>query len=331
VNRRSEGTTVIDRLPTVPKWLFPCLLTLLFWGSWAVVYKVIGARLTAVQSQALSTLGIVPIVLLLAGSPRRLTGTRKLRGSVYAFSAGVLSGLGNIAYYQAIDRGGKASTAAAVTALYPVATVLLAMLVLKEKPRRLQMGGIAGSLLAIYLFNVGAGADLVSRWLCYALVPIGCWGSAALLQKLSTDDVSAELSTCWFLLAFVPIAAVIMATQSVSWSLSGSAWMLVTALGACYGLGNLTLLAAYRNQGKASIVTPVSGLYPLVTIPLAMAVLGERVGFREWAGIALALAAAVALSYEKSPPLSRQLAAASDRTDPSDPSDPSRRPACPVS
>ena len=94
-----------------------------------------------------------------------------------------------------------------------------------------------------------------------------------------------------------------MATQPVSWSLSSSDWILVTALGACYGLGNLTLLAAYRNQGKASIVTPLCGLYPLVTVPLAIVVLGEHVGFREWAGIALALAAALALSYEKSPPL----------------------------
>jgi transporter family protein len=287
-------------------------LTLLFWGSWGVVYKVIGDSLSAAQSQALSTLGILPIVLLLLGSPRRLTGTRKLRGSLYAFGGGVVSGLGNIAYYQAIRLGGKASTAAALTALYPMATVLLAMLLLQEKPRRLQIAGIAASLGAIYLFNVGAQTDVFSPWLFYALLPIGCWGSAALLQKLATEDISAELSTCWFLIAFVPIAAVIVATQPISWALPGRDWLLVVALGACYGLGNWTLLAAYRNEGKASIVTPLCGLYPLVTIPLAVVVLGEQVRFWEWIGIALALAAALALSYEKPAPIIPETVAVND-------------------
>jgi hypothetical protein len=62
------------------------------------------------------------------------------------------------------------------------------------------------------------------------------------------------------------------------------------------------VLAAYRNEGKALIVTPLCGLYPLVTIPLAVVVLGEQVTSWEWVGIALALAAALALSYEKSSP-----------------------------
>ena len=191
---------MIDRVPILPKWLFPCLLTLLLWGSWGVIYKVIGARLTAVQSQALSTLGILPIVLLLAGSPRRLSGARKLRGSVYAFSAGMLSGLGNIAYYQAIDRGGKASTAAAVTALYPVATILLAMLILKEKPRRLQLGGIVGSLGAIYLFNVGAARIWFPN------------GSATLWHRSSVGGVPA------FFRRFRPTIS------RPSWPPAGSCW-----------------------------------------------------------------------------------------------------------
>jgi drug/metabolite transporter (DMT)-like permease len=48
----------------------------------------------------------------------------------------------------------------------------------------------------------------------------------------------------------------------------------------------------------ASVVTPLSGLDPIVTVPLAMIVFGEQVGMREWLGIALALATGVALSYE---------------------------------
>ncbi len=285
---------------TVPKWLLPCLLTLLCWGGWAVVYKVLGDTMSAAQAQAFSTLGILPLVFVLAATPGRLTGTHKLRGSAYALASGVLSGLGNLAYYLAIEAGGKASTAASLSAVYPMTTVVLGMLLLHEKPRRLQVAGIAGSLGAVYLFNVGEGqaGEVFSPWLVYALAPIFLWGSAALLQKLSTEDISAELATCWFLAAFVPIAVVILATRPIRWSLSADAWLLVAALG------------AHRNQGKASIVTPLSGLYPLVAIPLAVLVLGEQVVPREWAGIALALAAALALSYEKSSAPGTELATA---------------------
>jgi drug/metabolite transporter (DMT)-like permease len=42
----------------------------------------------------------------------------------------------------------------------------------------------------------------------------------------------------------------------------------------------------------------LSGLYPVVAIPLAILLFHEAVGPREWAGIALAVAAGVALSWE---------------------------------
>jgi drug/metabolite transporter (DMT)-like permease len=66
-------------------------------------------------------------------------------------------------------------------------------------------------------------------------------------------------------------------------------------------LGNLALLAAYRHGGKASIVTPVTGLYPVVAIPLAVLWFGEHVNAYQLAGIVLALVSVVALSFERKP------------------------------
>jgi len=72
-----------------------------------------------------------------------------------------------------------------------------------------------------------------------------------------------------------------------------------------FGLGNLTLLIAYGLGGKASVVTPMAGLYSLVTIPLAVLILGEKVSGREGLAIALALGAAIALSCDTPAPPSR--------------------------
>jgi uncharacterized membrane protein len=58
------------------------------------------------------------------------------------------------------------------------------------------------------------------------------------------------------------------------------------------------VLAAFADQGKASIVTPLGALYPIVSVPIAIGFLGESVGAREGVGIVLALVSVVALSYE---------------------------------
>ena len=71
------------------------------------------------------------------------------------------------------------------------------------------------------------------------------------------------------------------------------------ALGLFFSLGNFTLLMAFASSGKASIIAPLAGLYPLVSVPVAIVFLGEKIGLRETAGIALALVSVAALSFEK--------------------------------
>jgi transporter family protein len=81
--------------------------------------------------------------------------------------------------------------------------------------------------------------------------------------------------------------------------ISTTTWLLVIAQGFFLALGNFAVLAAFADNGKASIVTPLAALYPLISVPIAIGLLGERVTVREAAGIALALLSVVALSYEK--------------------------------
>jgi EamA-like transporter family len=58
--------------------------------------------------------------------------------------------------------------------------------------------------------------------------------------------------------------------------------------------------AAYKADGKASKVTTIAGaLQPVFTIVLAIAFLSESISWVEFIGIALAIVAALALSYEK--------------------------------
>lgn len=277
----------------MPRWMVYSILTLLFWGAWGVLGKALGDALTPFESQALSTLALVPLIAVLA---RRAKRPRGGRGLLYAFVSGLFAGGGNIAYYYALAAGGAASTVTPLTALYPIVTILLAVLFLREKMSLAQLAGIFLALASIYLFNY---ARVESGGIAYALLPIALWGVSAFFQKLSTNHLSSELSTLAFWIAFLPIAGFIFLTQPVRWSAPALTWVWVLLLGTTFGVGNLTLLAAYGSGGKASIVTPLCGLYSMVTLPLAILFLDERIGFRDGGGIVLALAAVVALSIER--------------------------------
>ncbi len=282
----------------MPRWLLWSFMAVLCWGLWAVMSKLIGDALTAAQSQALSTLGLVPVALALVASRRLSVSGNRRRGIGAAVAAGALASGGNVAYYHALNVGGKAATLVSLTALYPLVTVVLAVLLLRERLNAFQCAGMVLSLAAIYIFNVAGIEGLLSGWLAYALVPIACWGVAGLLQKISTNHVSGELSTLSFLAAFLPVAVIILLRQPLQGPLVLKTWLLVVALGLFLGLGNLAILSAFACGGSASVITPLTGLYPVVSVPVAILFLGERISGREWTGIGLALASVVALSRE---------------------------------
>lgn len=285
----------------MPRWLFWTLLTLVSWGIWAVLFRRIEGQLSEAQCQIISTLGVLPILAALGWARNSEAKRSTLAGVTLAFGSGILSCLGNIACYQALHHA-KASTVVPMTAMSPVVTILLAIPILKERVRPIQWLGIAVSLAAILLFNVQSGdaaaSDWISPWVLLALAAVVLWGVTGLLQKVSTNYVSARTSALWFLAAFIPFAVVLLLRNPLPRDLSAATWSFAIALGFTLALGNLTILLAFASKGKASIIAPLAGLYPVVSIPLAIVWLGERVIAREALGIVLALTAVVLLSYQ---------------------------------
>jgi drug/metabolite transporter (DMT)-like permease len=275
----------------MPRWLLYSLVTMLLWGGWGLASKPLA-----------TTLGLLPVLVVLGASKQLRSGSNRRRGFWQAFAAGVISSLANVAYYQAMAAGGKVAAVLPLTALYPMVTIILAMLLLGERLNVVQWGGVGASLAALWFFNVSADSAWISPWLAMALIPIGLWGVSGLLQKLATSYASSELVTFAFLLGFLPAAVLIPALRPFTWQLSGTTWLWLFLLGLFFGLGNLTLIIAYGSGGRASIVTPMTSLYSLVTIPLAVALLHERIGGREGMGILLAVLAVIALGRETPAP-----------------------------
>lgn len=284
----------------MPRWLLYSILTVVFWGVWGFLPRKLGA-MSAEQSQVISTLGLLPIMVVLGVRRSFLSGTRLKRGCLIALAAGLVGSVGNIAFYRLMNAGQSAATVVPFTSLYPMVTVTLAVVLLKEKLNAVQIFGVVLALVSIYFFNVGREERFSAGWLAIALLPILLWGVTGLLQKLCTRDISAELSTLCFLVALTVVSLVLLAAKPMTWRLAAADWAYGIALGLFLGLGNLTLLAAFSVGGKAAIVSPLAGLYSVVTVPLAVGILGEKVRDREWLAIALALCAVIALACETRP------------------------------
>lgn len=141
------------RLFGMPKWLWFCVLAMLFWGGWGFVSKVASDLISPLLLQVLQTLGLVPLVLAVVFSRNFREGTDKFRGAGYGFLTGLFGGLGLLAFFQALSRGGEASQVVPMTGVFPLVTVLLALLLLKERLNRVQMVGIGLATLAFILLS----------------------------------------------------------------------------------------------------------------------------------------------------------------------------------
>lgn len=283
------------------KWITYSLLSLAFYGVWGVLSDHASNKIGPLAVQVLSAVGLTPVALLLFLSKGWNSGSNKLRGSVYAFATGLLGAGGTWTMFEAFSRGGEASTVIPLICTYPILTVILARIFLKEKPNAIQMGGIVLALAAIYLLaeiRLTGGAS--SKWLTFAVLALVFFGTSGITQKLSTNSLSTELSTLVFTAAFVAVALVIVAARKVDWTISASAAGEAIAVGLLFGLAILTQFAAYR-WGSASVVTVLTSLSQVLTVILGMLFLHQSIGLLKGAGIVLGLIAGTALSYEGKP------------------------------
>jgi drug/metabolite transporter (DMT)-like permease len=199
--------------------------------------------------------------------------------------------------------------------MFPLVTALLAMVLLRERLNRVQMVGFFLAAAAIYLTGQAPGATamealhgfpmdaLTTPWMFWTFSALVTYGVSAYLQKITTFYCSNELSTIVFALVWIPVAiAIYFLVPGFSFKLSTAGWVLSLLFGALIGIGSLLTFASYR-WGKASVVTPIIGLYPALTVLLSVPLLREPMGTVRAIWVGLALAAGAALGCESNQPV----------------------------
>ena len=141
-------------LASPPAWFIYSLLTILFWGLWGIQSKMIMGSISPLTNQVLFTPGLL-FVALLIGLRRGKQDIRSNRkpglGRAFAVTTGIFGAVGNIAFFEALNQGPPASIVVPLTSLYPMVTVILALIFLRERLNRFQAIGIAFALIAVVI------------------------------------------------------------------------------------------------------------------------------------------------------------------------------------
>jgi transporter family protein len=135
-------------------WLWFAILALVLWGITGVTQKLSTNRISSERSFlwfCWAMMALSAAVLGLA-RPHWGLGTVVVLCSV---AGGALNGLGAWTSFRALESGGKASIVISLISLYPLLTVLLAVLLLRERLTGMQIIGVMVAIMAAILLSLG--------------------------------------------------------------------------------------------------------------------------------------------------------------------------------
>jgi drug/metabolite transporter (DMT)-like permease len=196
-----------------------------------------------------------------------------LRSIILGSTVGLLGAGGQLVLFEAL-RTGPAYLVFPIVSLYPVVTVALSLLFLKEHASRRAWVGIGLALPALALLSwqpPSSSAGPAVLWLPLALLVFAFWGVQAFVMKFSNDTMRAE--SIYFYMAatavlLIPVAvAMTDFSKPIEWGWRGP--YLAAAIQVLNSIGSLCLVYALRS-GKAIIVVPMTSLAPVLTIILSL-------------------------------------------------------------
>jgi transporter family protein len=130
-------------------WFIFALAALVLWGVWGLFPKLATNYLSPASVFVFSGIGNV-VVLIVVLAFLNFRPDVHPRGITLAIVAGLLGTVATIPFLYAISKG-KASVVVPIASLYPVVTIVLALLILREPMTLKQGAGIVLAIIALLL------------------------------------------------------------------------------------------------------------------------------------------------------------------------------------
>lgn len=283
----------------------------LVWGTVPVAYRFCMVKGTPFKLQAFRGVGFLVFAAVTA-----LVIPGIVRAPLITIIVAALGGLsanfaGDTLFMYGIRRIG-ASPSAAIAGTYPLFAALLSVVMLREPVTAGVVAGIGSVLGGLLLFQArGAEAFSATRredmraGFLLSLLAGFFWGISFVASRwaITRGAITAPGIVFWQAIAFFAVSwlcwGALWARSGrqeplIRWPLHEAAAMLAVgalSLGLAGGLASAAL-----KHAPASVVTPIAATGPIITAFWGRLLLGERLGPRQWFGIALILGGGVFLT-----------------------------------
>jgi transporter family protein len=133
-------------------------------------------------------------------------------------------------------------------------------------------------------------------WLVLSICTFVLWGLWGFFAKIASDTIDAKSAAVMQAVGALVVTLGLAASMrfKLEWHAGGTTAALFAGFALMIGI--IAFTAALANGGKASIVVPITALYPIVAVALGVTFLSESVSPTQASGIALALAGIVLMS-----------------------------------
>ncbi|MCW2551318.1 MAG: rane protein [Mycobacterium sp.] len=280
-------------------WIFYATLLILFWGVWGAFSALPSTRYGYPDEMIYSIWAltmIIPAVFALRGQ----RFDRRPRAAIYGLLIGLTGAGGQLVLFQALTMG-PAYLIFPIVSISPAITVVMAMVLLRERVSPLAIVGLVAALAAIVLFSITSGDSDGSSgpWLPLAILVCVAWGvQAYFMRKTATIGVNDATTFGW--MAISALALIPVALLSLGGIPTGFPWQapaLTAGTQLLNAVGALFLVMAL-SRGKASIVAPTTNaLAPALTIIVSLIAYQTLPSPYGAAGIVLALVGSTLMVY----------------------------------
>jgi len=225
---------------------------------------------------------------------------RRPQATFYGLLIGLTGAGGQLVLFQALTMG-PAYLIFPIISISPAITVIMAMVLLRERLSALAAVGLVMALAAIVLFTISGGESEESSgpWLLLSILICVAWGvQAYFMRKTATIGVNEATTFGWMTISgliLIPVALISLGGIPTDFPWQAPALTAITQV--LNAVGALFLVMA-MSRGKASIVAPVTNaLAPVLTIVLSLVFFGAAPTGFQLAGIVLALAGSTLMVY----------------------------------
>ena len=270
-------------------WLPFSLATILLYGFGQVFAKETRTNVSSANILMLfgvNILGMWLVYWLIFNEP----GDYDMATWAQAAGAAALSGAAFVTYYESLKHG-KISVVGTIAGAYAPWTVILALVFLGESMSLGEGLGVAlvVSAMLIFTYSAGDNGDKKTELLgiMFAIASLFFWGTSAALAKGAINEMGETNFIGLYALVCPSIWVVYwLATERGRFEMPKSnKWVLELSMLFIAG-GGITLYLAIAN-GNVSIVSPITNLYPLLTIAVAKVRLKERLTTRQIIALAI--------------------------------------------